>query len=385
MSGYDATGNPVKKRVVRSFANEADAKSYADAMAKQGVLAEHVRMLNMETSARIKRLPSTPNSQVSVYKPFTINPDIAGNPQRLAEGAPVVVENASKFAVGNFAKTFDSKAEAKAFADMVNTPEVITGPAPEPTSVRLSAGSISEMETDLRERLGFSTHGSPYQFASAAMVALARGVDVHKRSLQVATGQDWYNMLIHNKVSKQEMRVTGLAQMLYSMRGVKLSRDEVADYVAAMYPTMGRRAITGSPLGLSNKTAYRYPITFNPYDVSRHESLTYLAMLDANFAKLDAAIESADEAGKTQLRQFQETLKAKHLAAMKSSLEMFAGKELADNMQTYEQMRRSIDLNLGEAGGAKSAVLEMYRNTFNDSMRSSNQEQLNALAGLDFA
>ena len=374
--GYDATGNPIKERVIQSARNEAEARAYADGIAKSGILAEHVRMLNLETGAKIENMPSSPNVIADVYQPVAFNPESMG-----PTPIPVLKPQNGRYAVGNFSKTFASQAEAKAFASMVLKPEVVSGKVPSPIDIRLSTGDLQAMERDLRERIGFSTMGSPIQFASTAMNAIVKGGDRNKRVRDKATGLEWYDMLTFNGTGKQEMRVTGLAQFLYDHKSVTLSRQEVAEYIYTMYPTMGRRRITERNIVGG---AVKVPSTDNPIGAENANAWSYHLMHQDQAARLNDMAALADETGRTQLATFADTLKEMHLKAFKSVLSSYMPEEKVNELfPSYSHMANSLQGLTQELKGLSGPMFELYREAYNDSFKAMSQEQLNAASGFN--
>ena len=374
--GYDATGNPVKERVVQSARSEAEAQTFADGIAKSGILAEHVRMLNLETEAKIENMPSSPNVTAEVYQPIAFNTDSMGQTP-----VPVLKVQDGKYAVGNFSKTFASEAEAKAFASMVLKPEVVSGKVPSPIDIRLSSGDLKAMERDLRERIGFSTNGSPIEFASTAMNAIVNGGDKNRRVRDKATGLEWYDMLTFNGTGKQEMRVTGLAQFLYDHKSVTLSRQEVAEYIYTMYPTMGRRRVTErNTLG----GVVKIPSTDNPIGAEVATTWSYHLMHQDQSARLTAMAAHADETGQIQLAAFADTLKEMHLNAFKSVLSSYMPVEKVNELfPSYSHMAQALRGHTPELKGLSGPMFELYREAYNDSFKAMSQEQLNVASGFD--
>jgi len=372
--GYDSSGIPIKERVVRSHRSEAEARQFAGSVAKSGILAEHVRMLNLESEASIQRLPSDPNVGAEIYKPVRLN-------EQAIEAAGTVLRPDDTFAVGNFAKTFATEAEAKAFQSMVLQSEAVTGRAPKPIEVRLSSGDLLSMERDLREKIGFSTMGSPLQFSSTAMNAIVRGADRNKNFRDKATGLQWYEMLTFNGVGKQEMRVLGLAQFLYDHRTLTLSRQEVAEYIYAMFPITGRRSL--AERGTAGASEARIPDTKDPVGTAAALSHQYTMMHRDVFAKLNELAEKAVDADKPQLEAFAEAMKARHLEAFKKAMQEFYPAEKVDEMfPSYSHVYNALsgDREMFKISGP---LMEIYREGFNDMIRSMPQEQLNLAAGVE--
>lgn len=373
--GYDSVGVPVRQRVVQPFNTESAAKSYADSIAKSGILAEHVRMLNLESEANIETLPSQPNVRAMPHMLVMFNPESIDGP------GSVLTTTKDKYAVGHFMKAFPTIAEAKAFGNMVMKSEAVTGKVPERIDVRLSAGSLADMERDLRSRIGFSTMGSPLQFASVAMNAIVRGSDKNKRFKDKATGLEWYEMLTFNGTNKQEMRVTGLAQFLYDHRTINISRQEVAEYIYAMYPIMGRRRITERN-GSAGVT--RIPSSGAPVAIADSHGYLYHKMHKDQLERLDAIAAQADEAGKTQLAQFSDILKDMHVKAFKSVLSSYMPADKVDTLvPSYSHLQSVIQMNEAGLRDIGGPVLELYREAYNDMVRSMSQEQLNLASGFD--
>jgi len=223
--------------------------------------------------------------------------------------------------------------------------------------------------------------GSPLQFSSTAMNAIVRGADRNKNFRDKATGLQWYEMLTFNGVGKQEMRVLGLAQFLYDHRTLTLSRQEVAEYIYAMFPITGRRSL--AERGTAGASEARIPDTKDPVGTAAALSHQYTMMHRDVFAKLNELAEKAVDADKPQLEAFAEAMKARHLEAFKKAMQEFYPAEKVDEMfPSYSHVYNALsgDREMFKISGP---LMEIYREGFNDMIRSMPQEQLNLAAGVE--
>lgn len=118
-----------------------------------------------------------------------------------------------------------------------------------PVSLRQITGTgLPELEALVRQKANFGLPQGMLNFASKAMNAIVRGLPPNNRDFTHLTGTDWMNLLKKNGVSKDEMRQTGLAHLLLNAGAMKLSRQDLAEFLAATFPVVQRTQAAFYPM-----------------------------------------------------------------------------------------------------------------------------------------
>ncbi len=417
VSGVTEAGMVSKTRKVMAFRTEAEANKYRDSVLAGGVEAEVPAALFREGEYQL-----TEHEAEKAYGPKSGKADVyaglAVSDEFITKGKTEtsrVYANDGKFYVGNIDTPFDTKAAAQAAQAMLLKPESITGKAPQRRSVSLSTGGVGQFEHDIRRGLQFGIGGSYIQFAPRALNVLRTALvpmlekNKHgatkkvKKAVEVATGNEWYEMFVENAVSKNEMRVLGLAEFLYDNKDNKLTKMEVAKFLWAMYPQTGRRAdeMPASPyLARVNSPSKAVASAATRFHREREKHLRLI----------EEEIESAAEEEKGQMVAYLATVRKMHDEALRTALEQFYEKEAAKQMveagpegaktilesaskeyprKTAETEALSVDNeNFVRPKGAgeviSEPVLETYRHIFNDAFAKARLEAVGRLAGFDF-
>lgn len=125
-----------------------------------------------------------------------------------------------------------------------------------PVSLRQITGTgLPELEALVRQKANFGLPQGMLNFASKAMNAIVRGLPPNNRDFTHITGTDWMNLLKKNGVSKDEMRQTGLAHLLLNAGAMKLSRQDLAEFLAATFPVVQRTQAAFYPMHAAQQLA----------------------------------------------------------------------------------------------------------------------------------
>ena len=258
-SGFDAEGRPVVTRKVISVKTESEAIALAESFRVGASKAELIQIIkesaNTGTSIEMAKGTIAP-ALAEVRKTSSFSPDAGWT-------------DGDGWQVGDYMRTFATKQEAEAFRMTVTAPETFTF-----RGVNLMAGrqeairirtkdnaTLQDLEQLLRRKISFGTGHSGYQFASKLMQAITYGkVKSGKDKFPASmTGIAWYKFLLEQQISKDEMRITGMAKLLHAAGESVLSRVDLAKFVYAVYPrtfTVARKGSMQRHLELTNKVTY---------------------------------------------------------------------------------------------------------------------------------
>ena len=413
VSGVDKAGNPIKTRKVSSFRTEGEAKAHADRVSQGGIEAEIPSILFREGQFRLEDIdPSLAHSRTSGKA--DVNAGLKFNPEFVSDVAETYDGNEKNifttdgtYFVGNVDKTFASRAEAKAAQEMLLRTEAITGKAPSRDRINLSVGDVGVYEHDIRRGLQFAVGGSYIQFAPKALSILrtamvpmmernkSGALKKVKKAVDIATGNEWYEMFMENQVSKAEMRVLGLAEFLYDHKEHKITKQEVAKFIWAMYPTTGR--LNHEKL----QTPYVGNVT-SPTVAIRSAAHRLLAERNRHLKTIEAAIESAPEDQKGEMVAYLANIRKMHDDALKSALEQFYEKDRAEAIGSRPDLlenasdisrdtmpkRQTVDMMLNDFrnfDAITEPVMATYRHLFNDAFARARLEASARLSGFDLA
>ena len=412
VTGVNTSGMPVKTRKVMTFRTESEALAYRDSVMSGGVEAEVPSMLFKEGGYAMKTLDqkyshAKTSGKANITKGQQVSDAYVAAE---AETTLAVYAHDGTYHVGNIDTPFATLPEAKAAQEMLLRVETITGNAPKVERINLSTGGVGMYEHDIRRGLQFGIGGSPYQFAPRALNVLRTGLvpmlernasgatKKVKKAVEVAKGGEWYEMFMENAVSKNEMRVLGLADFLHDNRENKLTKTEVAKFLWAMYPVTGRRsdqmpqspyvASVNSPEAAIRSTARRF-----------HEERM------RQVKEIEDAIETTPEEEKGVMVAYLATIRKMHDDALQSALEQFYEKDTAVAIIGDVEKGSVVEAattgfmpdNVGKAGrnvpheistiphtAITPAVLETYRSVFNDAFAKAKLEAASRVAGFDF-
>jgi hypothetical protein len=212
--------------------------------------------------------------------------------------------NDGTFTVGDLDLNI-SKAEATALSAALGSRAVLQTklPAIEVGRANLMIGDSNarELEGMLRRKINFGFGQGPVEFASKMMrvVAYGRkksGKDKYPDSM---TGLDWFKFLKESSVSKDEIRMSGIAYLLHDNMNTHLTRKDLAEFIYTVYPRTSRQART-SQINISAdvhkvKTGSLSGIYEMPYleDLQTKEDFvinTHLANLESVAAIIEKAL-----------------------------------------------------------------------------------------------
>jgi hypothetical protein len=414
VSGVDAAGNPVKTRKVNSFRTEAEAKAYADRVAQGGIEAEIPSILFREGQFRLEDMDkqmahSTTSGKANIYNGLRFADDFVSEDSATYNGEDKPIFTAdSVYHVGNIDKTFATRAEAKAVQDMLLRTEAVTGTAPSRERINLSVGDVGVYEHDIRQGLQFAVGGSYIQFAPKVLSVLRTGLvpmmernksgalKKVKKAVDVATGNEWYEMFMENQVSKAEMRVLGLAEFLYDNKEHKISKEEVAKFIWAMYPTTGRVSHEQST------TPYVTNIN-SPTVAIRSAASRLLSERNRHLKAIEAAIETAPEDQKGEMVAYLASIRKMHDDSLKAALEQFYEKDRAEKIGSRPDLLENasdprhlqpsgkfqaisdVEANFRAFDAITEPVMATYRHLFNDAFARARLEASARVAGFDLA
>ena len=416
ITGVNTSGIPTKTRKVMTFRNESEALAYRDSVMSGGMEAEIPSMLFKEGGYAMKVLDQKfshgkQSGKANITKGIQISDVYLG----ADEGTTLkVYSHDGTYHVGNVDTPFATLAEAKAAQEMLLRVETITGNAPKVERINLSTGGVGMYEHDIRRGLQFGIGGSPYQFAPRALSVLRTGLvpmlernasgatKKVKKAVEVAKGGEWYEMFMENAVSKNEMRVLGLADFLHDNRENKLTKTEVAKFLWAMYPVTGRRS--------DQQTRTPYVASVNsPEAAIRSTARRFHEERQRQVKEIEDAIENAPQEEKGIMVAYLATIRKMHEEALQSALEQFYEKETAIAIIGDAESRPSVihnattglpPENMSKGGRQPAdvaselsarphtaitpAVLETYRSVFNDAFAKAKLEAASRVAGFDF-
>ncbi len=107
--------------------------------------------------------------------------------------------------------------------------------------------SMTELEDIVRSKINFGAPKGTMEFASKAMNAIVNGVLPNSQKLESMNGEDWFKVMKKAGVSGEEMRQTGLAALFLNAKNNKLTRMDVAEFLAATIPMLRRHDLFTSP------------------------------------------------------------------------------------------------------------------------------------------
>jgi len=106
--------------------------------------------------------------------------------------------------------------------------------------------SMDELQDLVRCKLNFGSPRGTMEFASKAMNAIIHGALPNTQKLEAMLGEDWFKVMKKAGVSGEEMRQTGLAALFIGAKTTKLTRMDVAEFMAATIPMLRRHDLSTS-------------------------------------------------------------------------------------------------------------------------------------------
>lgn len=389
-------GKKQVRRMVRNFDTESEANALADKISAGNIQAEVAKTTPNRDSLRMETAGNAKGMSASVIQSTKLSLD--NGPE--GEMSNVIWGGGKKWGVGNSGKLFDTQEAAKAAANLLRQGDVLTMEAPKQERINLSLADHSQdnLEQILRQRPIFAIGGTPIQFVSNMVNVLIRNADKHKRVRDVRTGLEWFELMVDNRVTKNELRATGIAEFLYANRKNNLTKKELFDYLYVFYPQQGRKVWQSR---YDKFTAGAEKIR-NPHNVDFVASrMLYasrtLKLVQNIFSSLDSAILAANDDGKASMEVAAQAVKDMHLAALVEAYEKVMNKDV------IRQIITELDLEGSMHDGRKvvttildhlqrtperilqysAPLLETYRLNLNTAVAKAKLESLSALSGIE--
>ena len=389
-------GKKQVRRMVRNFDTESEATALADKISAGNIQAEVAKTTPNRDSLRMESAGNAKGMSASVIQSTRLTLD--NGPQ--GELGNVVWGGGKKWGVGNSGKLFDTQEAAKAAANLLRQGDVLTMEAPKQERINLSLADHSQnnLEQILRQRPIFAIGGTPIQFVSNMVNVLIRNADKHKRVRDVRTGLEWFELMVDNRVTKNELRATGIAEFLYANRKNNITKKELFDYLYVFYPQQGRK-VWQSRYDKFTPDAQKIR---NPHNIDFVASrMLYasrtLKLVQNIFNSLDRAILEANDDGKASMEVAAQAVKDMHLAALVEAYEKVMNKDV------IRQIITELDLEGSMHDGRKvvttildhlqrtperilqysAPLLETYRLNLNTAVAKAKLESLSALSGIE--
>ena len=389
-------GKKQVKRMVRNFNTESEANALADKISAGNIQAEVAKATPNRDSLRVESSGNSKgmSAQVQQSTRLYVEPGDVGEYGNHLWGA------GKKYGVGNLGKAFDTQEAAKAVASLLRQGDVLTMEAPKQERISLSLAdhSQSELESILRHRSTFAIGGSPVQFISKMVNAIIKGMDKNKRVKEVRTGLEWFDLLMANTVSKNELRATGMAEFLYANRKNNLTKKELFDYLYVFYPLQGRKVWQPHYEKLTNQSLNQ--VIRNPHNIDFVASkMLYasrtLKMVQNVFGAIDNALTKATDDSAPAMQTAVQTLKDMHLSALTDAYEKVMNKDIMTSlvkelglegaessvvvMRILDELQKNPDRILQFS----APLLETYRLNINSSVAKAKLENLASLQGIE--
>lgn len=380
ITGIDSNGNPKTSRKTMPFRTESEANQYASGLGTFSTEA-HIpsEMFGEKGKYTVESLGQTNMVDAELSYVRSLN---------FKKGEESISQNRNLVRVGDI-ETPMPLAQAKAVSKMLLSHDVVSGEAPKSGPIMLSTRGISgeglrpdQIERLVRNNISFGTAGSLYRFSSKALRALAYGNDRYKNFKQTMTGHQMFDLMSFHGVSKHEMRVTGLADMLYRNKDASISRQEVAEYLAATYPMFGRH-IMGRKMPTSGS---HFPVMTSGEWSNMQNTKRYLSRISEVENRINLAMESAEgEAGKAQMGSVRELIRK----TFKDAIAEVFGKEAADEIPSSENVSDVITKSLASDSSPdlklkiNPSTLEVFRRTMIDRLSDKSIEEACAAHGID--
>lgn len=389
-------GKKQVKRLIRNFDTESEANALADKISAGNIEAEVAKATPNRDSLRVESAGTAKglSAQVQQSTKLSVDAGPAGEAGNILWGA------GKKYGVGNLGKAFDTQEAAKAASNLLRQGDVLTMEAPKQERINLSLAdhSQSELERILRHRATFAMGGSPIQFVSKMVNALIKGMDKNKRVKDIRTGLEWFDLLMANTVSKNELRTTGMAEFLYANRNNNLTKKELFDYLYVFYPLQGRNIWQNQYQKFTQQNQTKE--IRNPHNIDFTASRMLYAsrtmkMVQNILGGLDHALVKATDEATPAMQTAIQTIKDMHLAALIDAYEKVMNKdtivslitELGLNgkdsghvvMRILDELRTNPDRILQFS----APLLETYRLNLNSAVAKAKLESLSALQGIE--
>ena len=245
-TGVNNNGEPIYSRKVVPVKTLVEAEALRNkfgASASKAILAQALVSAGAgEASVKDGVMSENDNVDVSVKA----NKHLESSERQRGN---MTLVNDGTFTVGDLDLNV-TKAEATALSAVLGSRSVLQAkiPAVEVGRANLMIGDSNarELEGMLRRKLNFGFGQGPIEFVSKMMRVVAYGKKKTGRDKypDSMTGLDWFKFLKENAVSKDEIRMSGIAFLLHENADVHLTRKDLAEFIYTVYPRTSRQART---------------------------------------------------------------------------------------------------------------------------------------------
>lgn len=230
-------GLVIGKRAV-AFKTEAEAIAYANKVAAQASSASLVRALSGGDFRIVERPGEGGTDKFAPdMSPISVDKVITQTGRAFEDW----LEPSGLYRIGDLDMAL-SPAEARKLGKAIGKNAHIEFDTP-PVRLRQITGlGMDELEAIVRKKTNIGLPQGALNFSSKAMNAIVRGThpSPSKKDFTHLTGTEWLKVLERGGVTKDEIRQTGLGHMLLNYGDVTLSRQDLAEFVAASYPLIQR-------------------------------------------------------------------------------------------------------------------------------------------------
>jgi hypothetical protein len=301
-SGVDkSSGRPVMSRKVTVVKTMSEAESLRNKFTLSTSKAELALAIDSLSNQTGKFAITSKDVTRGTYAPVRRNTKVKVSEGDKGSGMfELDYSNGSTYTVGDLDLRL-SREQAQALEATLSVSDVLQTEIIEPRSANMMVGGTGsdakELESLLRRKINFGTGMGRVEFSSRLMNVVAHGKTKSGKNKypELMTGAEWYKFIRENAVSKDEIRMSGIAHLLYENKDMQISRSELAEFVFTMYPRNFRQDRGGpindqqylSRMTASNgsdgfpKNSFIYPFIF---DAEAKET----QVMDAHAANLNA-------------------------------------------------------------------------------------------------
>ncbi len=316
-TGVSSNGEPIMSRKVVPVKTLVEAEALRNkygVSASKAILAQALVSAGAgEASIKEGVMKSDDNIDVSVRanKHLSLSSRQDGTMSMVNDGTYTVGDldlNLTKAEAVALSATLGSRAVLQA-----KLPTIEVGRA----NLMIGDSNARELEGMLRRKLNFGFGQGPIEFVSKMMRVVAYGKKKSGRDKypDSMTGLEWFKFLKENSVSKDEIRMSGIAYLLHDNADTHLTRKDLAEFIYTVYPRTSRQARTSQVNAAIEvdkvKTGSLSGMFDMPYldDLQKKEDFVIKTHLD-NLEMVAGLIEKAltDEATRADAQTLKDTI-----------------------------------------------------------------------------
>ena len=328
-SGIDkSTGRPVMSRKVTVVKTMSEAESLRNKFTLSTSKAELALAIDTLSNQTGKFAVNSTGVTRQIHAPVRRNTRLKVSEMDKGSGMfELDYSNGSTYTVGDLDLRL-TKEQAEALQVKLTVPDVLQTEVVEVRKPNMMVGATGsdpkELESLLRRKINFGTGMGRVEFSSRLMNVIAHGKTKSGKNKypELMTGAEWYKFIRENAVSKDEIRMSGIAHLLFENKDSQISRSELAEFVFTMYPRNIRQD-RGGPLSdvpyLSSMTAtngsngflpnsFIYPFIFDAEAKERQVMDAHLSNLDA-IMKHVLELSNGDDDSKARAQILDTTIK----------------------------------------------------------------------------